>query len=180
MNVQFNSGVNVFDASNDLQGDISVHGIYSPLEFVAVGAFIGYEGYDGYDTLFAGVEGKFDFGRGSTEGYYQIANAQSTEFRSWGVSAHVDVAPGVGIGAFFDDVELPGARDFNRYGIGAEYRYSNKFGIFANVGTTESAGSGGANATRSPFVEIGARYLLGGNGQTTFGKRSAFGILPGS
>nr|NIL95759.1 hypothetical protein [Planctomycetales bacterium]NIP67813.1 hypothetical protein [Planctomycetales bacterium] len=178
-NLQLNSGANHFGESDETQGDLSAHLIFTPQESFATGAYLGYEGFDGYDAIFGGIEGRLDLGHLTAQTYFQIGEAENTEFRSWGASARYTVCPGLSLGVFFDDIELPGAIDVNRYGASLDYRLNNRFGLFAKLGGTETSGSGGSGRMDAEFVEIGARFLFGGNGRTTFDRRAAFGILPG-
>ena len=179
VNWQINAGANYFGDAGEVQGDLSAHAIYNPLSYFAMGVYAGFEGFEGYSILFGGIEGRFDFGDLTAQVYTQIGEADGIKFRSGGTSAHYVIRSGFGVGIFYDQAELPGSIDFKRYGVSADYRMNNRYGFFAKAGATDSSGSGGSDPTDAGFIELGVRMLFGGNGQTTFDRRAAFGILPG-
>lgn len=180
LNVQLNSGLNIYNGDDDLQGDLSAHLIYTPLQTIAVGGYLGYEGYDGFNTTFGGLETRVDLGDFTAQGYYQIGEADGDSLHTWGTNARFTVSPGLSFSAFYDNAEFPGAIDYDRYGLGVDYRIDNSFAVFAKAGVIDYSERGGRNDSDYGYIEIGGRMLFGGNGQTTFDKRSVFGVSQGN
>ncbi|GGE60821.1 hypothetical protein [Actibacterium pelagium] len=178
-NVQLNSGLNYYNGDDNWQGDLSAHMIYTPLETFALGGYLGYEGFAGYNTFFGGLEVRVDLGNFTAQSYFQKGIADGEELNTWGLRARYTLSPGLSIGVFYDSAEFPGATNYGRSGLGVDYRIDSGFAVFAKAGRIDYSESGGRNDTDYGFIEIGGRVIFGGNGQTTFDKRSVFGVAQG-
>lgn len=146
------------------------------------GAFIGQDFLSGdEDVRFYGIEGGFDAGPATIEGYlgrYDVENVSGLDGTLFGVSAVTDINDSWEFRSSYDYVDdLAGTLDVGVLALGANYLLTDQAEIYAELGATHFSIPGGS--TNEAFVGVGVRMNFGNERGTTFGRRGLFAHVPG-
>ncbi|MDA5557602.1 porin [Shimia sp. MMG029] len=153
----------------------AVHGIYSLNEQLALGAF--YENSDIDDSIGSfGIEGKYDFGLGYAEAYFQKDNEDDVDLTLLGIMGSWDMSEQLAITAAYDYVDI---EDFSAEADANVYTFGVRYNLVENTTLTAELGLADGDGDSEGFFGLGIEYNFGPNRGTTFGKRGLFNVFPG-
>ncbi|CUH51658.1 hypothetical protein SAMN04488037_1019 [Shimia marina] len=173
--VQFDAARHDFSAISETGTTFTLHGIYDVNDQLALGAYWNRLDVAGTDAQYFGLEGKYDFGVGYTEVYFEKDNESGLDSTSVGIMGAWGVSEKLDLTAAFDYLDLSDDGDRKIYTFGTRYDLIENTTLTAELGIDDSSGLG-----RDQFFALGIEYNFGSNRGTTFGKRGGFNAIPGS
>lgn len=178
--VQIDAGSDSFGASGLDTLALGLHGIYHVDSATSLGAFFTHENADqgGPDDSidYYGIEGGYDLGTTSYEGYLGRADGGGTDGTVFGVSGRYSMPNTIGVTGALDYVDIAGL-EISTLSVRLDGDVSQNLNLFVEAGASKFDVSGVSDT--EPFVGIGARVTFGANRGTTFERRSLGNILPG-
>ncbi|QFU08651.1 hypothetical protein PARPLA_02658 [Rhodobacteraceae bacterium THAF1] len=177
LGAQFDLGLDRAGLLDDTGVNATVHGLYSLPDGVTLGVFAGHDGFGSLDSTHYGIEGAFDTGLISGEGYL-MGLADDVSGSAFGIQGGYRVLPSLQVGARLDRANLDDGADASRFGLTADYDVTESFSIGAELGVADGDLPGIGSADEG-YIGVQATVGFGDKGGSSFDRRGLLDILPG-
>ena len=173
--VQLDLARHDFSLLSDSGTTATLHAVYNVHNELALGAY--YDNSDIEDSIASfGVEGKYGFGDGFTEAYFQNDNEDNVKLRLLGVLAGWDMSDTVALTAAYDYVKV---ENFGNEADANIYTFGVRYNLVENTTLTAELGLADGDGDTEGFFGLGIEYNFGPNRGTTFDRRGLFHVFPG-
>ncbi len=157
----------------------TAHAVFHASESTSLGVFLGRDEISGSGLTFYGLEAGFEAGQFNGEAHYTKGDSNGSDSNIFGLSVGYAFANAFEAKAHLDRLDAGGGLDSTRFSVGLDYEIANGnttlYGEIGSVDVSASNTSLGSNT----FIGIGAKFDLGADRGTTFGRRGVLNFFPG-